>query len=71
MDMSVVEYKIKDVGKTAADFRARAIEVTGVDCFVEVHPGLVRFRFVSEIKADKLKALDKLLKEMAEGERVG
>jgi len=69
--MSVVEYRIKNVGKTAADFRAKAAEVTGVDCYVEVHPGLVRFRFVSEIKADKLKALDKYMREAAEGERVG
>jgi len=69
--MSVVEYRIKDVGKTAADFRAKAVEVTGIDCFVEVHPGLVRFRFVSELKADRLKALDKFMKEAAEGERVG
>ena len=65
----VVEYKIKDVGKDARYFRERAVKMTGIDCFVEVHPGLVRFRFVKELGEDKLKLLDKFMREVADGVR--
>ena len=65
----VVEYKVKNTGKDARYFRRKARDVTKTDCFVEVHPGLVRFRFVKELSKDKLKELDKLMKEVADGVR--
>ena len=67
--MYVVTYKVKDVGKVASDFRVYAREITGVDCFVEVHPGLVRFRFLAKLSEEKLKELDKFMSEVAEGVR--
>ncbi|RLC33646.1 MAG: hypothetical protein DRZ76_04085 [Candidatus Nealsonbacteria bacterium] len=66
----VVEYKVKDVGKNAKYFREKAVKMTGIDCLVEVHPGLVRFRFVKELSEKKLKELDSFMKEVADGVRV-
>jgi len=65
----VVEYTVRNVGKDANYFRQLAVSVTGVDAFTEVHPGLVRFRFVSDVPEDRLKELDKKMREVADGVR--
>ena len=67
--MHVVTYKVKDTGKNADYFREKAREITGTDAFVEVHPGLVRYRFLEEIGKDKLESLDKFMKETCDGVR--
>jgi len=66
----IVEYEIKNVGKTADDLREEIIKVVGMDCFVEVHPQLVRVHFAGKLDENKLKALDKLMAEEADGERI-
>ena len=68
--VSTVTYRIKDVGKDADYFRDLARSTLGADALVEVHPGIVRFRFLAKLSKDQVGKLDKVVAEVAEGVRV-
>ena len=68
--VGIIEYRIKDVGQTAEDFRKLAETVLKTTVITEVHPGLVRFHVLGKYSKDALKALDEKMKELADAVRV-
>jgi len=69
--MAVITYKVKDVGKTADDYRREIEEIVKAPCFVEVHPGLLRVRISVKPSEEALRKLDKYIREEADGVRIG
>ncbi|RLG77354.1 MAG: hypothetical protein DRO12_02440 [Thermoprotei archaeon] len=69
MVMHVVTYRVKDIGRDANYYRDKAKQLIGSDAYVEVHPGLVRFRFTRELSESELEELDDFIKEVADGVR--
>jgi len=67
----ILQYRIKDTGKTADDVRKAVIDITKAECYVEVHPGLLRIRFAADIKAEQIKAVDEYVKTEFDGVRIG
>jgi len=68
--MRVVAYQVRDVGKTADYFRKKARKLIKTECYVEQHPGLVRYRFLRDIDEKELEKLDNFMKECCDGERI-
>jgi len=67
--MRVVTYYVRDTGKTADHYRKKVKRLLGIECYVEQHPGLVRYRFLRDLDEKELEKLDNYMKECCDGER--